>query len=366
MKKWMICALLCLAGMSGAAGCGQKDAAENNIQEEGNIPQTEYKEVSVDAEKETEEVPDAAGSKTEAKTEMSAAVTFTDALGNSVTVEHFENTAVLSESYADAWLLAGGPLVAVTEDAESLLASSAFPKGLVNLGSVKAPNVEEMIAADVDFVILSAAIEGHAMLKDTLESAGITAAYFEVEHFEDYKEMMKIFTSITGRDDLYQKNVAAIEEGIAEQIARAAAAKEVSEEGWNAGEDGKSPTVLFLRAFSTGVRAKGSDSMTGQMLKDLGCVNIADSDDSLLEDLSMESIIAADPDFIFVTTMGESEAAALSMVEEQLLSNPAWQGLSAVQKDHYYVLPKELFHNKPNSRWEESYHILADDIYGTE
>ena len=40
------------------------------------------------------------------------------------------------------------------------------------------------------------------------------------------------------------------------------------------------------------------------MLADLGCVNIADSDESLLDDLSMEAIIAADPQYIFVTIQG--------------------------------------------------------------
>lgn len=44
--------------------------------------------------------------------------------------------------------------------------------------------------------------------------------------------------------------------------------------------------------------------MTGAMLKDLGAINIADADDSLLENLSMENIIADDPEDIFVVTMG--------------------------------------------------------------
>lgn len=103
--------------------------------------------------------------------------------------------------------------------------------------------------------------------------------------------------------------------------------------------------------------------MTGQMLKDLGCVNIADSEEGLLEDLSMEAIIDAEPDYIFVTTMGESKEAAMDMVEELLVSNPAWSGLKAVKNNHYCVLPKELFHIKPNERWGESYRILADYLY---
>ena len=78
----------------------------------------------------------------------------------------------------------------------------------------------------------------------------------------------------------------------------------------------------------------------------------------------MESIIAQDPDYIFVTTMGSSDEAAMKSVEDMLLSNPAWKELSAVKNDRYHVLPKALFHNKPNNRWGESYQMLADILYG--
>lgn len=275
-----------------------------------------------------------------------APVSFVDALGNEVSVEYPEKTAVLSGSLADAWLLAGGSLAAATEDAKELI---EITEACVMLGMLKSPSIEKIIAEDIEFVILSAAISEHVDLEESLKSAGIKTAYFDVETFADYADMMKVMTDMTGRKDLYKQNVEQIQGEIEEQIKRA---------------DGSSPTVLFLRAFSTGVRAKGSDSMTGEMLKELGCSNIADSEGALLDDLSMEAIIMADPDYIFVTTMGESEEAAMDMIDELLITNPAWSELKAVKANHYYVLPKELFHNKPNKRWGESYRILADYLYG--
>lgn len=273
-------------------------------------------------------------------------ITFTDVLGHTIQVNDVEKTAVMSESLAQAWLLAGGELAATTEDATEILAGSS---DIVNLGSLKDPSAEMLLAEDLDLVIMSAAIANQVKLYDTLEQAGVPAAYFDIETFEDYKAMMKILTDITGHKELYQENVNEPESVIAEQIKRA---------------DNSKPTVLLLRAYSTGVKAKGSDTMTGQMLSDLGCINIADSDKGLLENLSMEAILEADPDYIFVTTMGSSEEAALAMVDELLVSNPAWQGLSAIQKNQYYVLEQELFHNKPNNRWGESYQKLADILYG--
>ena len=59
------------------------------------------------------------------------AVTFTDDLGYTVTVNHPQKTAVLSGSYADAWQLAGGVIAAATEDAGDTLQT---PEDVVSLG----------------------------------------------------------------------------------------------------------------------------------------------------------------------------------------------------------------------------------------
>lgn len=54
----------------------------------------------------------------------------------------------------------------------------------------------------------------------------------------------------------------------------------------------------------------------------------------------------------------------MASLDELLLSNPAWASLTAVQEGHFHLLPKDLFHLKPNARWGESYEILADYLYG--
>lgn len=276
-------------------------------------------------------------------------VTFTDGLGYEVRVKPTDHAAVLSGSFADCWMLAGGRLDAVTEDVYNEK-KVQVPQDTVDLGMLKSPSMELLVGSGTEFIVLSANIEEHVALRDNLEKAGIVTAYFDVETFEDYLDMLKVLTDITGREDLYKKHGTDIRAEIDAQIARV---------------DESQPTVLFMRAFSTGVRAKGSErNMTGQMLKDLGCINIADDDKSLLDDLSMESIIAQDPDYIFVTTMGSSEEAAMKTVEDMLVSNPAWSELKAVKNDRYYVLPRGLFHNKPNNRWGESYRMLADILYG--
>lgn len=101
------------------------------------------------------------------------------------------------------------------------------------------------------------------------------------------------------------------------------------------------------------------------MLAELGCVNIADSEGSLLENLSMEVVVEEDPEYIFVTTMGSS-SEALAALSQNIKSNPAWKSLTAVKEGRYYELDPELFHEKPNERWAESYARLAQILYGYE
>ena len=128
--------------------------------------------------------------------------------------------------------------------------------------------------------------------------------------------------------------------------------------------DGSAPTVLLLRSASTSCKVKNSKgTVLGEILADLGAVNIADSDTSLLEDLSLERIIADDPDYIFVVFQGSDQAAAQKTLDAALTSNPAWDTLSAVQNGHFYLMEKELYHLKPNARWGEAYQKVADILY---
>ena len=277
------------------------------------------------------------------------AVVFTDALGSEVSVSNPSRVIVSPASFVDIWQLAGGTVMASTEDAfESALLSE---EDAVSIGGVQSPNLELILAQDPDFVVLSQTTPGHAELYEALSGAGVNVAYFAVETFDDYLAMLKTCTDITGQKDLYEKNGVAVRETIEGAIAQS--------------KDFPTPTVLFIRSYSSGISVKNSDSMTGAMLKDLGCINIADKEESLLEELSMEVIIREDPDFIFVTTMGSSEEKALKTLQEGIQKNPAWSELSAVKNGRYHVLPKELFHLKPNARWGESYEILANILYET-
>ena len=280
-------------------------------------------------------------------------VTFTDALGREVSVpKEPERVAALIGSFADVWLLAGGNLCAAAEDAW-LDFELDLPEA-VNIGGAHSPNLELIFSANPDFVIASASTSSNVEMKETLEAAGITVAYFDVDDFEDYLAMLDVCTDITGRKDLYEKNGLEVQTRI-EEIKRDMEEQSLPEERRK---------VLLLRAHSGSVKAKGSEgTILGEMLADLGCINIADSDASLLETLSVESIIRQEPYRIFVVTMGNDSQKALDNLYKMMDENPAWGSLEAVAEGRIHLMDRRLFHNKPNADWAVAYEKLSEILH---
>lgn len=139
---------------------------------------------------------------------------FTDSLGNNVNLKIKPQRVVsLIGSYAETWILAGGNLAGVTNDVISERKID-LPSETKIVGTIKDPNVEEIIALSPDFVLLSTDIEGHVKISETLKKANIPFAFFKVEHFEDYLDMLKICTDITCNKELYEKNGLAVKKQI--------------------------------------------------------------------------------------------------------------------------------------------------------
>ncbi len=279
-----------------------------------------------------------------------AAVSFTDDLGRELELARPERAAALIGSFADIWCLAGGKdtLTAAAGDAWTNF-DLDLDENVADLGSVAQPNLERLLACEPDLVLASCNTAADVELLETFEDAGIPAAYFEVDNFDDYLRMLEICTRLTGCPENYETYGVQVKAQVEEAVAR---------------QDGSAPKVLYVRASGSSCTVKGSEgNVLGEMLADLGCVNVADSDDSLLENLSLEGIIAADPDYIFAVLQGSDKDKARATLESTLLTNPAWSTLRAVEEGRFYTLDHTLYNVKPNARWGEAYEKLADILY---
>ena len=319
MRKSIIVTMLCTMVLLG--GCGQAEKVVEN-------------EISPTV---TEEISE---------------VTFTDDLGREVVVSvKPERVTALLGSFAHMWSLAGGTVVGTADDAwdEFLM---DLPETTINIGSTKKPSLEKVFESNPDFIIASAGTRMHLEWRDTLESSRIPTVYFDVYSFEDYLRVLEICTQITGRKDLYEMYGLAQQERIDTVI-------EKSKERLK--KNGTAPKVLYLRVSASAVYAKSNkDTVLGQMLEDLGCINIADSEQSLLENVSIEYILEEEPDYIFIVPMGDNEDGTKAFIENLFQEQPVWNSLTAVQEGRMLYLDKKLYNLKPNDRWAEAYEKLEE------
>ena len=272
---------------------------------------------------------------------------FQDDLGRAVAVQEPKRVACLLGSFAQIWQLAGGQVAATADDAWDDL-NLDLPEDTVNLGNTKELSLELLLSAQPDFVLASANTRQNVEWMETLEAAGIPTAYFDVADFDGYLRLLKLCTDITERPDLYEQHGLAVQAQIEAALARAEAR-------------GTAPSVLVMRASASSVSVKSSrDKVLGEMLADLGCVNIADSDGSLLENISIERILEADPDFVFIVQRGDDAEGMRKNVETMMTENPVWQQLTALKEGRLHFMDKTLYNLKPNHRWAEAMEALEE------
>lgn len=274
---------------------------------------------------------------------------FTDDMGRQVILnEKPKNVVSLFGSYSELWILSGGNLVGVTEDAVSER-NLNLDKDTQVIGSVQQPNIELILQLEPDLILMTTDLKAHTELAETFEKAGLNSAYFKENTIDEYTNVLKIYTDINQNPNLYTQYGTTVKSQVNDIIAQVPIGEEKHK-------------VLLIRSMSTKAKALKEDHMVGVMLADLGADNIASRNDSLLEELSMEAILAEDPDFIFVVTTGDIDSAIKTM-ENGIMTNPAWSSLSAIENGNYHILPKDLFQYKPNARWGESYEYLYEILY---
>ncbi len=280
---------------------------------------------------------------------QSDTVTIVDDLGKTATLKKNPKRVVcLYTSYLDLWDLAGGKVVGRVDSKEDVPEAA---KAVDTVGSYTSPNMEKILALQPDLIILNSSVKSQVSMIPVFEKNNIPYLALEYENFEDYLNILKTFTDLTGREELYQANGLEVKKKVDSIISRVPADKK--------------PSVLLLLGSAKSVSVRLPDSTVGDMLQDLGTVNIAYDPGLKAEEMavfSMEKVVEKNPDYIFAQTMGDvSESKA--RIKKDIEDNPAWGYLTAVKEGRYIYLPKDLFLFKPNERYAEAYEQLAKLLY---
>ena len=284
--------------------------------------------------------------------------TFTDHLDREVCLDALPTrVAVLFSSYAEIWQIAGGEVaITVADSVERGFADSTAV--IVDGGAGHTTiNTELLLAASPDLVVGTADYPIQVEACELLARAGIPTALFRTETLEDYLSVLDVFTDILGTKDKYVEYGTKVKAEIDSYLHTVSNYLEKNPE--------KSEKMLFIRAGSSprSTKAKrAEDHFACAMLEELGLRNIADAAPVLLDGLSAEEIITADPSRIFVSMMGESEQAVRDNVRT-IFEKDGYSTLDAVVSGRVEFLPKELFHYKPNHRWAEAYRYLIELLY---
>ncbi len=260
-----------------------------------------------------------------------------------------KRVVALTSSYADVWLNAGGKdtLVGVPKDAveERNLDVNA---DITLFPSIQKVSAEEVLELKPDLVITSADLKTHEEIAQLLEQNHVAVYRAKIENMEEYLKTLKDFTEMTGKTERYKEYGANVKESIDELMAKLP-------------KERKDVSYLLLRGSSKLFTVQTGDTVATDILDEMGAKNVG-AEAKLSKNVSIESILSLNPDYLFVVYQGDKDAFE-AQFDKQYTSQPAWQEIRAVKDGHLQMLDKYLFHYKPNARWAESYQVLLQTLY---
>ena len=278
----------------------------------------------------------------------SAYATVTDDNGRTVTFDKKpERIVVTSASFLDPLYAVGGSVVG-RPDSKSKIPDAA--KGVTSIGRVYQIDAEKIIALTPDLVILNKGM--NEKLVETLAANNIRTLVLDMKSYEDVKREIGIFAALTGEkakgEELVRKmdaDIEAVRTSIPQEKKR----------------------VAIIHSTGQGLSVQLDGSIAGNIANILGWENTAAGVPALDKNpdaapYSMETLVAQNPDIIFVTSMGE-EAEIRASMEAMFAESPAWQSVGAIRDGRVYYLPQELFLFSPGIEYPKAVQYMARLVY---
>ena len=258
-----------------------------------------------------------------------------------------ERIVVTSASFLEPLYAVGGEVVG-RPDSKSKIPEAA--KSATNIGRVYQIDAEKVLALTPDLVILNRGM--NEKLVETLAANHIKTLVIEMKSYEDVKREIGTFATLTGEtakgDELIRKmdaDIEAVRTSIPQEKKR----------------------VAIIHSTGQGLSVQLDGSIAGNIANILGWENTAAGMPALDKNpdaapYSMETLVAQNPDIIFVTSMGE-EAEIRASMEAMFAESPAWQSVSAVRDGRVYYLPQEMFLFSPGIEYPAAVKYMARLVY---
>ena len=201
-----------------------------------------------------------------------------------------------------------------------------------NLGDGINPNVEAILAARPDLVVLYNSAQ-HAAVSARLRGLGIPTLRINTDRLADVDRIGRLLGRLTGRSGSADSLAAAFDTALASATVTP--------------REGHRPTVLLL-VWEQPPMTIGRGSFLNELVERAGGANLFGDIAASAGPVSIEAVAARDPDFIFTTTDGPSSFAR----------RPEWQVVRAVRQHRFLRVTGSEF-NRPGPRSPAAIRELA-------
>ena len=274
--------------------------------------------------------------------------TITDDNGRTVTFDKKpERIVVTSASFLEPLYAVGGEVVG-RPDSKSKIPDAA--KNVTSIGRVYQIDAEKVLSLTPDLVILNKGM--NEKLVETLAANNVNTLVLDMKTYDDVKREIGIFATLTGEKEKGEQLTSKMDADIAAVRASIPSDKK---------------RIAIIHSTGQGLSVQLDGSIAGSIANMLGWENTASGMTALDKNpdaapYSMETLVAQNPDIIFVTSMGE-EAEIRASMEAMFAESPAWQSVAAIRDGRVYYLPQEMFLFSPGIEYPEAVKYMARLVY---
>ncbi len=282
------------------------------------------------------------------KTEVKNGISITDDLGRQVIIPDVPQRILpLSASFLEPLHAVNGKIIA------RVAAKTGIPeedKALPEVGNVYNVNIEKVIEQQPDLIIAYKGMQD--MLVPELEKSGIPVIVLDMKTYDEVKNTVSVFGKITKNE----QKAAELNAEMDKQI-----------NGIRAKLPQETKRIVILHSTTQNVTVQLKGSIAGSAASLLGFENVAEGSLPLKNNpdstpYSIETLVAQNPDIIFITSMGKLETIKNAMAKN-IENNSAWQSLPAVQKNKVFYLPQNMFLLSPGINYPQAVLYMAKLVY---
>lgn len=267
-------------------------------------------------------------------------VSLTDSFGRTVELDQpAQRVAVLEwQQVEDVLSLCLTPVaVADIEGYDTWVSAETLPEGVEDVGGRGEPNIDALLATDPDLIIIEAYTAEDELIGQ-LEGFGIpvlaTKGADAVDPLQNMKDLLTLIAEATGRSERAEVVIDEFDAHLAE------AAETVGD----AVADLRTDEFTYLDGYLVGgnitLRPFGQGSLMGEVGEALGLTNAwtGEVDEAYgLGQTDIEGMTAVGDAMILYT--GTVEEVAEDDIADQLLENPVWASLPAVEAGDVHAFP---------------------------